>query len=86
MLIHGAWLSARSWDNYVHYFEGHGFAVTAPEWPRKVGDVERLHDAADEVAAPAHGRAGPEEVAAGLDSWLTGVLDSQAATAPQAPA
>jgi pimeloyl-ACP methyl ester carboxylesterase len=50
MLIHGAWLSARSWENYVHYFETRGFAVTAPEWPRKVGDVEQLRDDAEEVA------------------------------------
>jgi alpha-beta hydrolase superfamily lysophospholipase len=42
MLIHGAWLSARSWENYVDYFEQRGFAVTAPEWPRKHGDVEQM--------------------------------------------
>ena len=37
MLIHGAWLSARSWENYVDYFAKRGFAVSAPEWPRKGG-------------------------------------------------
>ena len=50
MLIHGAWLSARSWENYVDYFSRRGFAVTAPEWPRKAGDVEELRDTADDVA------------------------------------
>jgi hypothetical protein len=37
---HGAWLSARSWENYADYFGHRGFAVSAPEWPRKEGDVE----------------------------------------------
>ena len=50
MLIHGAWLSARSWENYVDYFGPRGFAVTAPEWPRKIGDVEELRETADDVA------------------------------------
>jgi len=40
ILIHGAWLSARSWENYADYFGKRGFAVSAPEWPRKQEDVE----------------------------------------------
>jgi len=35
VLIHRAWISARSWNNYVDYFGKRGFAVSAPEWPRK---------------------------------------------------
>ena len=42
MLIHGAWLSSRSWERFADYFEKRGFAVSAPEWPRKHGDVEEL--------------------------------------------
>jgi pimeloyl-ACP methyl ester carboxylesterase len=49
MLIHGAWLSARSWENYADYFGKRGFAVTAPEWPRKHGDVEQLREEAEEL-------------------------------------
>ena len=49
MLIHGAWLSARSWENFASYFEQRGFAVSAPEWPRKHGDVEELRAEADEL-------------------------------------
>src|SRR5215470_14080170 len=44
MLIHGAWLSARSWENYADYFGKRGFAISAPEWPRKQGDVEEIVD------------------------------------------
>ena len=50
MLIHGAWLSARSWERFEDYFTQRGFDVTAPEWPRKHGDVEALRDDADELA------------------------------------
>jgi pimeloyl-ACP methyl ester carboxylesterase len=50
MLIHGAWLSARSWETYADYFGKRGFAVSAPEWPRKQGDVEELRKTAEETA------------------------------------
>ena len=50
MLIHGAWLSSRSWENFADYFAKRGFAVSAPEWPRKHGDVEQLREEADEIA------------------------------------
>jgi pimeloyl-ACP methyl ester carboxylesterase len=49
MLIHGAWLSSRSWENFSDYFRSRGFAVSAPEWPRKQGDVEELREAADNI-------------------------------------
>jgi alpha-beta hydrolase superfamily lysophospholipase len=49
MLIHGAWLSARSWENFADYFGRRGFAVSAPEWPRKEGDVEELRAEAEEL-------------------------------------
>ena len=50
MLIHGAWLSASSLENFADYFEQRGFAVSAPEWPRKHGDVEELRAGGDELA------------------------------------
>ena len=50
MLIHGAWLSARSWEQFSEYFTARGFDVSAPEWPRKHGDVEELREDADELA------------------------------------
>jgi pimeloyl-ACP methyl ester carboxylesterase len=50
VLIHGAWLASRSWENYIDYFGKRGFAVTAPEWPRKHGDVEEMRETADDSA------------------------------------
>jgi pimeloyl-ACP methyl ester carboxylesterase len=49
MLIHGAWLSSQSWENFADYFGKQGFDVSAPEWPRKQGDVARLREEADEI-------------------------------------
>ena len=49
MFIHGAWLSARSWETFIDYFEPRGFDVSAPEWPRKERDVEELRASADEI-------------------------------------
>ena len=50
ILIHGAWLSARSWENFADYFGKRGFDVKVPQWPRKHGDVEELRASADELA------------------------------------
>jgi pimeloyl-ACP methyl ester carboxylesterase len=50
LLIHGAWLSARSWENYADYFAKRGFEVSAPEWPRKEGDVEEMRESAEQSA------------------------------------
>jgi pimeloyl-ACP methyl ester carboxylesterase len=49
MLIHGAWLSSGSWDMFTTYFRDRGFEVSAPEWPRKEGDVAALRDSADDI-------------------------------------
>ena len=44
MFVHGAWLSSGSWENFARYFGDRGFEVSAPEWPRKEGDVDRLRE------------------------------------------
>ena len=50
IFVHGAWLSARSWENFSDYFGKRGFAVSAPEWPRKHGDVEELREDGEQLA------------------------------------
>ena len=49
MLIHGAWLSSGSWDMFATYFRDLGFEVSAPEWPRKEGDVAAIREGADDI-------------------------------------
>jgi pimeloyl-ACP methyl ester carboxylesterase len=49
MFVHGAWLSSGSWENFADYFAHRGFDVSAPEWPRKQGDVEELREASEDI-------------------------------------
>src|SRR5262249_27399431 len=44
MLIHGAWLTPRSWEKFESYFTQRGFDVSAPEWPRKAAGVEEQRE------------------------------------------
>jgi pimeloyl-ACP methyl ester carboxylesterase len=49
MLIHGAWLASGSWENFSNYFSDRGFAVSAPEWPRKEAGVEAQREASEKI-------------------------------------
>ena len=49
MIVHGAWLSSRSWDTFAEYFRDQGYDVSTPEWPRKEGDVEQLRESTDAI-------------------------------------
>jgi len=42
VLIHGLWLTPRSWERWVERFEGRGLEVHAPAWPRMPGEVEEI--------------------------------------------
>lgn len=42
LFIHGLWLHARSWDNWVEYFTAAGYDASAPGWP---GDPETVEEA-----------------------------------------
>lgn len=42
MLIHGAWLNSRSWENWKTRFEAKGFTVVAPDWPGADGEPSDL--------------------------------------------
>jgi pimeloyl-ACP methyl ester carboxylesterase len=42
VLIHGLWLTPRSWEGWKERFEARGHEVLAPAWPRMEGDVEDL--------------------------------------------
>jgi pimeloyl-ACP methyl ester carboxylesterase len=39
LLIHGLWVTPRSWENFRRYFEGAGCRVLAPAWPGMSSDV-----------------------------------------------
>ncbi len=42
VLIHGLWLTNRSWDPWVEHYQRRGFRVLAPAWPGLGVDVETL--------------------------------------------
>ena len=68
IMIHGAWLSSRSWENYSSYFGNCGYAVSAPEWPRKAGDVEEIRASAERSAG-----LGIEEIVDHYDAIIRGL-------------
>lgn len=60
MLVHGAWLNAKSWENWKARFEAKGYTVVAPDWPGDEGEP------ADLRANPrkALTKSGPKEIVA----------------------
>jgi pimeloyl-ACP methyl ester carboxylesterase len=42
VLVHGLWLTPRSWEAWKARFEARGHEVLAPAWPRMAGEVEEL--------------------------------------------
>src|SRR3954447_3315479 len=42
VLIHGLWLTPRSWEGWKERFESRGHQVLAPAWPRMEAEVEAL--------------------------------------------
>jgi pimeloyl-ACP methyl ester carboxylesterase len=51
MFIHGAWLTAQSWENLVSYFEDKGYTCIVPEWPYRDKSLEELRaNTPDELA------------------------------------
>ena len=42
VLVHGLWLTPRSWEGWRQRFESRGHQVLAPPWPRMHGEVEEI--------------------------------------------
>ena len=42
VLIHGLWLTPRSWEHWVERYTAAGYRVLAPAWPGLEGEVEGL--------------------------------------------
>jgi pimeloyl-ACP methyl ester carboxylesterase len=43
VLIHGLWMTPRSWEHWITRYESHGFTVLAPAWPGMEPEVEALN-------------------------------------------
>jgi pimeloyl-ACP methyl ester carboxylesterase len=42
VLIHGLWLTPRSWESFRTFYEARGYKVLTPPWPRIQGEVEDI--------------------------------------------
>jgi pimeloyl-ACP methyl ester carboxylesterase len=43
VLIHGLWMTPRSWEHWITRYESEGYTVLAPAWPGMEGEVEELN-------------------------------------------
>ena len=43
VLIHGFWVTPRSWEDWITYYEGKGYRVLAPAYPGFEVEVEALN-------------------------------------------
>jgi pimeloyl-ACP methyl ester carboxylesterase len=50
VLVHGFWVTPRSWENWVSYYEAKGFKVIAPAYPGFEVEVEALNADSSPVA------------------------------------
>src|ERR687885_126343 len=44
VLIHGLWVTPRSWEHWVERYEGRGYNVLAPAYPGLEAEVEALNE------------------------------------------
>jgi len=50
VLVHGLWVTPRSWEHWVTHYEGKGFRVLTPAYPGFEIEVEALREAPDVIA------------------------------------
>ena len=50
VLVHGLWMTPRSWENWVKYYEAKGFTVVTPGYPGFEIEVEALRENPDLIA------------------------------------
>ena len=43
LLVHGLWMTPRSWEKWAAHYETSGYKVLAPSWPGMEGEVEELN-------------------------------------------
>jgi pimeloyl-ACP methyl ester carboxylesterase len=51
VLIHGLWMTPRSWEGWVDRYATAGHQVLAPAWPGMEGEVEQLNQDPSPIAA-----------------------------------
>ena len=44
VLVHGLWVTPRSWEHWIEHYEGKGYRVLAPAYPGLEVEVEALNE------------------------------------------
>ena len=60
VLIHGLWVTPRSWQHWIEHYENKGYRVLAPAYPGFEVEVEALHEVASAPLVHATAQAGEE--------------------------
>ena len=68
VLIHGLWVTPRSWEGWKHHYEAQGYKVLAPAWPGLDREVEDLRRDATGIAG-----VGLREVAGHYEAVIRGL-------------
>jgi pimeloyl-ACP methyl ester carboxylesterase len=68
VLIHGLWLTALSWENWVGRYRARGYRVLAPNWPGMDARIEELRRHPSAIA-----RLGVTEIADHYDHLIRGL-------------
>ena len=75
VLIHGLWMTPRSWEHWVERYQRRGYEVLTPAYPGLEGDVEALREDSSPIEAlthPRHARAARRRAAGcGAACWRT---------------
>ena len=50
VLVHGLWMTPRSWEHWVPYYQAKGYRVVTPAYPGFEIEVEELRDNPDIIA------------------------------------
>jgi pimeloyl-ACP methyl ester carboxylesterase len=50
VLVHGLWLTPRSWEHWIDRYSSRGYKVLAPSWPGMEGDIDELRRHPETVA------------------------------------
>jgi pimeloyl-ACP methyl ester carboxylesterase len=51
VLIHGLYLTPRSWEGWIERYQSKGYSVLAPSWPGLEGEVEELRRDSSPIAS-----------------------------------
>ncbi|MBL8552548.1 MAG: alpha/beta hydrolase [Hyphomonadaceae bacterium] len=66
MLIHGAWLNSKGWENWKARYEAKGFTVHTPDWPHDEGEPADLRANPRKILA----KVGPKQIVASLEEKI----------------